>query len=317
MGLRALSRQLKALAQARRLRGKLYRTYNFWNEKPEDVWLARLIEREFTPREPILFFSCFGRAQAFIRHYPGKKIFISGENLQSTLVIDFHPACRDHRVREVDLALGFEHRTEPNYYRFPLWIFYRDFIRPEDDLAAIQAKIARLNDPARRLSPGRDRFAGLISSHDKSGIRGRLLDLLAPLGQIDCGGRFRNNTDELKVACEDDKLRFLARYRFNLCPENTLGDGYTTEKIFECIEAGCIPIYWGAYLEPGILNPDAILRYEEGKEAELYARVEELWRDEGAYRQFALQPPFVEGAAEHIWEMIQGLRERLRQLLEP
>ena len=107
----------------------------------------------------------------------------------------------------------------------------------------------------------------------------------------------------------------LANYRFNLCPENSLGEGYITEKIFDSIRSGCIPIYWGAYLEPGILNPRAILRFEEGKEQEFYDRVKELWEDEEAYEQFILEPPFVEGAAERIWEILEGLRERLRPLV--
>ena len=108
----------------------------------------------------------------------------------------------------------------------------------------------------------------------------------------------------------------LANYRFNLCPENSLGEGYITEKIFDSIRSGCIPIYWGAYLEPGILNPRAILRFEEGKEQEFYDRVKELWEDEEAYEQFILEPPFVEGAAERIWEILEGLRERLAPLVE-
>lgn len=107
----------------------------------------------------------------------------------------------------------------------------------------------------------------------------------------------------------------LANYRFNLCPENSLGEGYITEKIFDSIRSGCIPIYWGAYLEPGILNPRAILRFEEGKEQESYDRVKELWEDEEAYEQFILEPPFVEGAAERIWGILEGLRERLRPLV--
>ena len=52
-----------------------------------------------------------------------------------------------------------------------------------------------------------------------------------------------------------------------------------------------------------------------GEEAELYERVKELWENEDAYRRFAAEPPFVEGAAERIWEYIQGLHERLAKLL--
>lgn len=36
-------------------------------------------------------------------------------------------------------------------------------------------------------------------------------------------------------------------YRFGLCYENICDEsGYVTEKIFDCMRAGCVPIYWGA-----------------------------------------------------------------------
>lgn len=36
-------------------------------------------------------------------------------------------------------------------------------------------------------------------------------------------------------------------YRFGLCYENMHGEpGWVTEKIFDCMRAGCVPIYWGA-----------------------------------------------------------------------
>jgi alpha(1,3/1,4) fucosyltransferase len=44
-----------------------------------------------------------------------------------------------------------------------------------------------------------------------------------------------------------DKWELLSRYRFCICYENITNiKGYITEKIFDCFEAGCIPIYWGA-----------------------------------------------------------------------
>jgi len=42
------------------------------------------------------------------------------------------------------------------------------------------------------------------------------------------------------------KLSLLPGYRYNLCPENTLADYYCTEKIWHAIQAGTLPIYWGA-----------------------------------------------------------------------
>ncbi len=43
-----------------------------------------------------------------------------------------------------------------------------------------------------------------------------------------------------------DKVETLGNYRFSLCFENTAFPGYITEKIFDCMVAGTIPIYLGA-----------------------------------------------------------------------
>lgn len=41
------------------------------------------------------------------------------------------------------------------------------------------------------------------------------------------------------------KLQLLAAYRFNLALENTNWPYYVTEKIWQSIKAGCLPVYWG------------------------------------------------------------------------
>jgi alpha(1,3/1,4) fucosyltransferase len=44
-----------------------------------------------------------------------------------------------------------------------------------------------------------------------------------------------------------DKIETLRKYRFCYCFENTKNvTGYITEKIIDCFNAGCVPIYWGA-----------------------------------------------------------------------
>jgi hypothetical protein len=47
------------------------------------------------------------------------------------------------------------------------------------------------------------------------------------------------------------KLDVLSRYRFCLCLENTPMQGYITEKIFDCLYAGVVPLYLGA---PDVAN---------------------------------------------------------------
>lgn len=45
----------------------------------------------------------------------------------------------------------------------------------------------------------------------------------------------------------DNKIELLSNFKYCLCFENlTDVNGYITEKIFDCLKARCIPIYWGA-----------------------------------------------------------------------
>lgn len=44
-----------------------------------------------------------------------------------------------------------------------------------------------------------------------------------------------------------DKMTTLSGYKFSICYENARGiPGYITEKIFDSMSAGCVPVYWGA-----------------------------------------------------------------------
>lgn len=45
----------------------------------------------------------------------------------------------------------------------------------------------------------------------------------------------------------ENKFALLSGYKFSICFENLADvDGYVTEKIFDCLKARCVPVYWGA-----------------------------------------------------------------------
>lgn len=44
----------------------------------------------------------------------------------------------------------------------------------------------------------------------------------------------------------EDKRETLMRYKFAFCFENSIFEGYITEKIFDVLFAGCVPVYCGA-----------------------------------------------------------------------
>lgn len=86
---------------------------------------------------------------------------------------------------------------------------------------------------------------------------------LAPLGIIDLYGRgwakwwsrasmwlpyWKNRKTLMSIykgTCES-KYEVLSQYKFSLCFENMAMKGYVTEKIFDCLYAGTVPLYLGA-----------------------------------------------------------------------
>lgn len=59
------------------------------------------------------------------------------------------------------------------------------------------------------------------------------------------------------------KLEVLSRYRFSLCYENMPMAGYLTEKIFDCLYAGTVPVYLGAPDIAELLPSDAYVDMRE------------------------------------------------------
>lgn len=62
-------------------------------------------------------------------------------------------------------------------------------------------------------------------------------------------------------SCES-KMEVLSQYKFCLCFENMPMDGYVTEKLFDCLYAGVIPVYMGAANIDSLVDPACYLKIE-------------------------------------------------------
>jgi hypothetical protein len=69
------------------------------------------------------------------------------------------------------------------------------------------------------------------------------------------------------------KYEVLSQYRFCLCFENMEMTGYVTEKIFDCLYVGTIPVYWGA---PDI---NELIPSEAYIDARKYSSFEDVWSE--------------------------------------
>lgn len=88
--------------------------------------------------------------------------------------------------------------------------------------------------------------AAFVSSGlDHSGRRALMTDLMRHL-PVDSYGTFRRNRRLDDDRGPETKLRVIADYRYTLAFENSIGPDYVTEKFFEPLLAGSIPVYLGA-----------------------------------------------------------------------
>ena len=104
----------------------------------------------------------------------------------------------------------------------------------------------------------------IISRHGQ-GARTNICNNLSKLNiKIDYAGKWRNNV----IQCRTDgnhhihKFNYLKKYTYNICPENSIYDGYCTEKLFDALITGCIPIYWGDTIDDKYFNKEKILYYD-------------------------------------------------------
>jgi hypothetical protein len=252
-------------------------------------------------RADIQFFSVFGRRHILSLSRAPRKIFFTGECVGADSHADSYRKYSDHCLREVDLALGFEFLDKENYRRLPLWLLY--YFQPYDTKEIIQRKLAKFW----QYSP-RPKFCALVASHDKNKLRTEIYQAVAQIAAVDCAGKLLHNDDSLREQFADDKAAYLRQYKFNICPENARGRGYVTEKLFQSLQAGCIPIYNGYSKdpEPGIINPAVILWYEPAADNKnTLARIKELYSAEHKYREFLAQKCFLPTAADKIHDYLQ------------
>jgi alpha(1,3/1,4) fucosyltransferase len=106
------------------------------------------------------------------------------------------------------------------------------------------------------------------------------------LGSVDIYGQEWPDHISLEDSREGDyqerKALILKDYHFNLCFENTNFDYYCTEKIWDSIEHGCLPIYYGAGNKIYEDFPsDSFIDYPEfSSPAELFESIERMTVDE-------------------------------------
>ena len=121
----------------------------------------------------------------------------------------------------------------------------------------------------------------------------------------------------MKNEFNNNKIEYLRDFKFNICPENTISDGYITEKLFDSFKAGCIPIYSGdENIELDLINKNALLFYRACEDnSALLKEIEKLNKDDKLFDAFQNQIKINDSMVDYLWERREKILNRLEELI--
>lgn len=232
----------------------------------------------------------------------------------------------DYLLNSSDLSLGFKFiENNPNYLRFPLWLMYslsptgETFKRNGQYWYSPSDFVAKIN--SERNFSRRPITVSLVARHDHrgngKGLRKLAFNSLRGIGKTQSAGTFMQNTQDLQHKYQNDILKYLQQCQFNICFENTNSAGYVTEKIFQSLLSGSIPIYWGSKNnpEPDILTGKGVIFFDESNPDEMSDTVNEILTNDTFRSDFFSAPILRESAVEQIKDYYDQLEKKVKQIL--
>lgn len=241
---------------------------DFWpNFNIYDNYFTQLLSSEFdlvidSHKPDYIIYSVFGTK--FLR-YDCVRIFYTGENIRP----DFN---------DCDWAFTFDFNHNERHYRLPLYPMFGDI-----------SKLLEPKNPEQILE-SKTKFCNFIYSNAGPRVRRDFFFALSKYKKVDSAGRLFNNIERPI----ENKLDFIADYKFTIAFENDSFPGYTTEKIFEPMLVNSIPIYYGNPKIAEDFNPKSFVNYHEyGSQKAVIERVVEIDSNKNLYLDILAEPYFI------------------------
>lgn len=248
----------------------------------------------YTPnkKDPEIIFSSVFKDVNNIFNYNSKvKILYTLENLNNWLNFK-------NNIDKFDFIIGYVKDSE-NSLNLPSWFF-----------ELYNTDKSKLNN----VDINKNKNLCLISRNPHD-LRLRLLkDFTKKNYKVDCPSFVGKNMNIIVR----DKINFIKDYYFNICPENSYEEAYTTEKLFDCCIAGCIPIYYGCEnLNNGFYNKNRIIHinkdlsnYDQMIDKTMY-----LLKNKSELLEFISQKPFALNIEEHFYNVEQKSIKFLNKII--
>lgn len=306
---------------------KISQNFIYINYLKEIFWIESFIKFYFPKyNSDICIFSVNGSRK--YNKFNCKKIFVTAENIEP---IKRHRKCfpleedniyklvenrrhiySDYMLNDVDIAIGFKNIDNDKYICFPYWIMKLfPYSSNYDDIKNI---IKNINSKKCMGKNG----AVCINSHDVFGLRAKICNDLQDIFSISYAGKWRNNTQDLWEKYNNNKEEYMNLFKFNICPENMDAEDYCTEKIFDAMAAGCIPIYAGALNKPeeGHINYDRVIFWDlDGDNKKNIELIKRLIENKKFYEEYTNQLKLHPMTVDYVAERFELLHKKLREIL--
>ena len=236
------------------------------------------IDYVLNPHEAdVVISSVFGRTQTD----PKKTIMYIGENLRPNYI-----------GYNYSLSFDYDDYGGRNF-RLPLWwsrLAWDGFVqKPRKPNAHNHGyeqllDIKSLTQPRKLDMRIKDKFCAMIAGNPE-GLRVNLFNSISKYKSIDGYGLMFGNS------LRKSKFAVLPEYKFCLCPENSVYDGYVTEKLIDAYAGLTVPLYSGDLSVGKDFNIKAFLNYQDFMDLEIFIGYIERWNEQlELYKDMYEQP---------------------------
>jgi hypothetical protein len=222
----------------------------------------------------ILVESVWATSNSLNRSKPWKySFFFTGESFFS------FPGMPSPPFKDYTAILGFR-ATHQNFIAIPLFIVYKSLYPDRFPPVTSVPKYS----------------VGAVIGNHNGVFRNRFLDTLEPKLTVSYGGSFRNNigTRIGGTHAGDELIRFYRNFKFVVSMENSQEEYYITEKLYNAMRAGIVPVYWGSPNVTKYFNPNRFLHVRSEYDIEVVIHRMLTMNDE-EYLSMVQQPIFIEG----------------------
>jgi hypothetical protein len=227
----------------------------------------------------LIITSVFGNVQT----PPEKTLAFIGENIRPSFLGYSYSLSFDW-----DNYSGRNHRL-PLWYARLAWDGFEQKPRHNNHLNHGYEQlipIKSLTQPRKLDISSKDKFCALIANNPE-GLRINLYNSISKYKQVDGYGNMFNNP------LRKSKFAVLPEYKFCLCPENSVYDGYVTEKLIDAYAGGCLPIYSGTLAVDCDFNELAYLNYQNSKDMDLFVQKIKLLDEKLDMYQYIYEKPLL------------------------